>query len=248
MKSTAIVTGATTGIGREIALSLARTGKAVGIVGRNKEILIDTVKEIKKLGVSAEYFIADLSNQNSIYTLGSEILSWHKDISILINAAGAWHDNEKAFYGMEFSKIPIAQINYVLDVNLRATMLLTRLLIPSMIERKTGKVINISGTFAGGGERWLDYFVSKSAIESFTLGLAEELRKHLIQVNCISPSDVDTPSMRMFFPSDVNNALSTEKVAKLAMFLVDDEISADITGQIIVIKKCGSKWIVGHTN
>ena len=81
---------------------------------------------------------------------------------------------------------------------------------------------------------WLHYYVSKKAIESFTIGLAEEFREHEIQVNCISPDCVATEPFCQFAPEDVEKALFPEDVANLAVFLLSE--NADhITGQTIVI-------------
>jgi NAD(P)-dependent dehydrogenase (short-subunit alcohol dehydrogenase family) len=153
-----------------------------------------------------------------------------------VNVAGVWHDDKIVYYGPHLEDTPAAQINEVLDVGIRAPMLLTRNFLRGMIQKRRGKVLNISGTFSSGGAGWLHYYVSKKAIEYFTIGLADELRVYEIQVNCISPSDVATEALKRFFPEDATTAISPDDVARFAIFLLSDEIADNVTGQIIVIK------------
>ncbi len=85
-------------------------------------------------------------------------------------------------------------------------------------------------------QRWLHYYVSKKALEAFTVGLADELREYQVQVNCISPSDVATEPLKRFFPEDADTALDPSEVADLAVYLISSSTADHITGQIIVIK------------
>lgn len=237
---TAIVTAASTGIGREISRELASRGARIGLVGRNKEGLSHTSDLIQQSGGEASIFIADLLDQQAINKLGSDVEKIWGSVDVVVNVAGVWHDANTVFYGPILADTPAEQIIEVLDVGIKAPMLLTRLFLPGMIQKKSGKIINISGTFSSGGAGWLHYFVSKKAIEYFTIGLADELREHQIQVNCISPSDVATDALKRFFPDDARTALDPAEVAKLAAVLVTEEVSDHVTGQIIVIKQKSS--------
>ncbi len=245
--ATAIVTGSSTGIGQAIANRLVMQVGCVALVGRDYERLSHSKEMICRHGGKAEIFIADLRKEDDINNLVLNIKRSWGEVNIIANIAGTWHDNQNAFYGPHLVDIPPEQINEVLDVNVRAPMLLTRLFLPEMIQKKQGKILNISGTFCGGGAGWLHYYTSKLAVEHFTVGLAEELRQHEIQVNCISPSDVATEALCKFFPQDAKIALHPDKVAELAMFLLTTEIADHITGQVIVIKKNGTGWIQGHS-
>ena len=232
-----IVTGASTGIGRAIAIAFSRRNIAVALAGRNLTGLLETKTIIERVGGNAEIFNVDLSNQESLNDFVVEINNTYSEIDILANVAGVWHDRQKAFYGVHLDNLPAAQINEVIDVNLKSTMLLTSKIIPLIKKNKRGKIINISGTFAGGGARWLHYYVSKLAVENFTKGLADELRESNIQVNCISPSDVATPALKKYFPEAISSALDPKDVAKLAVFLACSSVARDISGEVIVIKK-----------
>ncbi len=232
----AVVTGASTGIGRAIAQTIARNGARVGLVGRNVEGLRQTEKLIVESGGEARLFVADLRDQRTLERIAKEVEETWGGADIIVNVAGVWHDGKAVYYGRGLADTPVEQIDEVLEVGIRAPMQLTRLLLPRMIGRKRGKILNISGTFSSGGAGWLHYYVSKKALESFTVGLADELRKHEIQVNCISPSDVATDALRKFFSEDAETALAPTDVAEFARFLLDEGAADHITGQIIVIK------------
>src|SRR3989442_809697 len=161
--TTAIVTAASTGIGRAVARELASRGARVGLVGRNKEGLSQTADLIRQSGGEATIFIADLLDQQSINRLASEVERTWGSVDTVVNVAGVWHDTNTVFYGPILADTPAEQIIEVLDVGIKAPMLLTRLFLPGMIQKKRGKIINISGTFASGGAGWLHYFVSKKA-------------------------------------------------------------------------------------
>jgi NAD(P)-dependent dehydrogenase (short-subunit alcohol dehydrogenase family) len=243
----AVITGASTGIGKAIAISLAKHGASVALIGRNQDRLSLVKESILEIGAPAQIYITDLRDQLEITNTVKNIINLYPKIDILVNVAGVWHDNVQVYYGLRLDQIPIEQINEVLDVNIRAPMLLTGLLLPYMISSKSsktvpsaiptrsGKIINISGTFTDGGAKWLHYYVSKQALESMTKGLADELREFNVQVNCISPSDVRTDAYKLFYPDMVDLALNPDDVADLALFLVS-EFSNNISGQVIVIK------------
>jgi 3-oxoacyl-[acyl-carrier protein] reductase len=139
------------------------------------------------------------------------------------------------YAGVDLVDTPADQIAQVLDVGIYAPMLLTRACLPAMLRQRRGKIVAISGTFAGGGAGWLHVYVSKLALEHFTIGLAQELRPHEIQVNCVSPSDTDTEALRRFCPADAATALDPREVAALVLWLASP--AADhLTGQCLTIK------------
>ena len=233
---TALVTAASTGIGRAIAVAIAENGGRVGLVARSIQGLKKTQDMIHNLGGQAEIFVTDLTHQEAIERLAKKVLDHWGGIDIIVNAAGVWHDDKIVYAGVPLAETPAKQINEVLDVGIRALFLLTRLLLHSMIEKKRGKILQISGTFESGASGWLHYYVSKKAIEDFTIGLAEELRPHLIQVNAISPSDTYTEAYQRFFSdADEKECLKPKDIAKLAVFLLSEDAD-NITGAIITIR------------
>lgn len=231
----AVVTGASTGIGKAIALEVAKEGAKVILVSRTQNKLQEIANQIIEFGGEAIVISADLSDQGEIQRLVESIMKVVKRVDILYNVAGVWHNDKKAFYGQRLDEISLHQFNEVMNVNLIAPMMMARSLVKLMAPNKSGKIINISGTFSNGGAKWLHYYVSKRAIEDFTIGLADELREFEIQVNCISPSDVASQAYLHFFPDDAKTALKPEEVAKVATWLAKEEAN-NISGQVIVVK------------
>ena len=230
-----LVTGASTGIGRAVSAELAKNGSHVIIIGRKLKSLEKTKNLIEQSNGKCSIIVADLRKQEDIENLikkASDIGT----VDILANVAGVWHNNKEVYYGDRLHETPIEEIDELLNVNLRAPIILSRAFVPDMIKNKNGKIINISGTFSNGGAKWLHYYTTKQAVEEFTTGLADELREFNIQVNCISPSDVATESLKKFFPEDANTALLPQQVANFLLYLVSNKTAENISGQTIVIK------------
>lgn len=233
---TAVITGASIGIGRAIAVKLASEGAKTMLLARSKDGLEKTLGLVKQAGGKGKTFCVDLRSVAEIKKFAQDIEKSEGGINILVNVAGIWHSRDRVYYGIEFADYSTDEILDTYAVGLTAPTILSHEFITLM--RQGGKIINISGTFESGAKGWLPYFVSKKAIEDLTVGLSHELRNRQIQVNCISPSDVATESYKKFFPEDAtpDNALQPEDVARLALFLASKEAD-HITGQVIVIKQ-----------
>lgn len=230
----AVVTGASTGIGREICIALAKEGMNVALVGRNINGLRETQRLMQNNQGSSEVFVADL--QTDAAKVAEAILDCYGTVDVIVNVAGVWHDENRAFYGPRLWELPEDEISKVMQVGIIAPMLLTSKLLPKMIEKKSGKILQISGTFENGAKGWLHYYVSKKAIEEFTIGLAQELREHRIQVNAISPSDTYTEAYAKFYPDEsLESCMDPKDIAMLAVQLLNDKFDF-ITGQIIVAR------------
>ncbi len=231
----AIVTGASRGIGAEIARHLAAEGATVALVGRRSEALEETARSLD--GNRGRIFTADLRDAPEIAGLSRSVHASFGRVDILVNAAGVWRDEHEKFHGPNLADTPEGQIDEVVDVGLRASMLLSRLVLPGMIENRRGKILQIACGFAGPHEAkgWLHYYVTNKAIEAFTAGLAAEVRSHEIQVNCIAPWFVASEAVVRMFPSEAKTALATGDVAKLAGFLVSRDAD-HISGQTIELR------------
>lgn len=230
-----IVTGASTGIGRELAIAFAKEGANVALLARSAERLNQTKDLIDEFGGKSWVFPINLRKLDEINNCVKLVNNLWNSIHIIIHAAGVWHNGNIVYAGVPLIDTPSEQIDEVLDVGIRAPMHLTKLFLPNLIKNKGAKIICISGTFASGGAGWLHYYISKLALEHFTIGLAQELRQYEIQVNCISPSDTNTEALRKFFPEDAKTALPTTEIANLALYLASPAAD-NITGQVIVIK------------
>ncbi len=235
MGKAALVTGASRGIGREIARSIAEEGGQVALVARSRDQLEETKRILGR--PDTRIFCTDLRDEHAIEQLAESVQTAFGKIDILVNVAGVWHDLETKYQGPRLADTPVGQIDEVLDVGLRASFHLTRLVIPGMIRRRSGKVLQISCGFAGAQEAigWLHYYVTNKAIEAFTAGLAAEMRESEVQVNCIAPWFVATEAVRRFYPIESQKALDPREIAELATFLVSAEAD-NISGQIIELR------------
>lgn len=230
MNKFAVVTGASTGIGRAVAIELAKEGYYVALVGRAQDKLLVTKSLITKEGGQSEVIFGDFSNLNSLRGVITTIKERTAKVDVLVNVAGIWHGKEEVYAGKDFDTFDEKVILDTYSVGLTTPTLLAHAFIPIMPSGSS--IINLSGTFENGGKGWLPYYVSKRAIEDLTIGLSEELNDKGIKVNCVSPSDTATEEYKKFFPEDAKNAQTPEEVAKLFVELV----KKDVTGKVFVIK------------
>lgn len=229
----AVVTGASTGIGRAIALEFASRGAYVALVGRNKQKLSETRNLINQTGGQNEIFLADLSNLESLNQCINLIKKQTQRVDVLVNVAGLWHGENEVYAGKDFEKYEQKVIWDTYVVGLMAPTLLAHALVPLM--ENGGTILNISGTFENGAKGWVPYYVSKRAIEDLTIGLAEEFKDKNIQVNAISPSDTATEAYAKYFPQYLNEAIDPGEIAKQAVVLCLE--SSMVRGKVFVMKK-----------
>lgn len=233
--TSAVVTGASTGIGRAIAVELARQEMHVALLGRSTTGLKETAQKIVESGGEASIHPLDLRMVEEIPNLASQIIDSVPNLRVIVNVAGVWHDDSRAFQGPLVYETPTSESLEVLTVGLTAPFILTASLLPPLIQARTGHVINISGTFSDGAKGWLHYYTSKKAIEAFTIGLAQELRDFEIQVNCICPADVATEAYIQFYPDFASSAVKPEEIAEVACQLLAPPFR-HVTGQIMEVR------------
>jgi NAD(P)-dependent dehydrogenase (short-subunit alcohol dehydrogenase family) len=230
---TAIITGASTGIGRAVSLALAKNDFEVFLVARNEIKLEETRKLIEKDGGKASVLSADLSNTDSVNKFIKSIRQQTDHLDLIANIAGIWHGEDDVYAGKDFERFDQQTILDTFNVGTISPALIVHGLLPLM--QSGGKIINLSGTFENGAKGWLPYYVSKRAIEDLTVALAQELEKKGIQVNCISPSDTATEAYSKFFPQYMDDAIEPEQIAMKFVELSDPKNPT--TGKIIVMKK-----------
>ncbi|WP_409303320.1 3-ketoacyl-ACP reductase [Peribacillus sp. SCS-155] len=183
---TAIVTGAGRGIGRAVAVELAKEGVNVGLIGLTPENLRKTEEELKPYGVKTSVATADVSNLDSVLAAFDSIKSELGSIDILINNAGT------AKFG-GFLELAPEEWEKIIQVNLMGVYNATRAVLPGMIEQKSGDIINISSTAGQKGAPVTSaYSASKFAVLGLTESLMLEVRKHNIRVTAMTPSTVVT--------------------------------------------------------
>ena len=228
---TAIVTGASRGIGKAIAVMFASEGANVVVTARTEYAIDDLAGRIVQSGRSALAVTADLSIDSDLQRIADETLVKYGRIDILVNNAGIIHP-----------RINLVDFDFelwrkVVAVNLEAVALLTALCLPSMMERNYGKVINISSIGGRKGSKGRSaYRATKAALISLTESVAAETKPYGIDVNCICPGGVDTEGYREAFRMrgkiDDPSLMAPEEIAKLAVYLASDD-SSSVTGAAI---------------
>ena len=209
----ALVTGGSRGIGRAIALRLAKLGAAVAICARDVKALAATETELKKLGTPVYSQVADVSQSAYVTPFVDRTQAALGPISILVNNAGI------GLFGPAHEKTE-ADWDHVLNTNLKSVFLVSRAVAPAMIHRGAGDIINISSlagrnAFAGGGI----YCASKWGLQGLSACMAEDLREHGIRVSVICPGSVAT-DFSTRGSKDPAKVLSPEDVAHAVEMIV----------------------------
>src|SRR4029077_19552687 len=217
----ALVTGATSGLGRAIAFQLARDGAEVTVHGRDAGREVQTVEEIQLQGGTARFVGADLADATSIARLAKEV----GDIDILVNNAGfsVWGPTET---------FALASFDAMFAANVRAAFFLVSAFAPGMVARGTGSIINIS-SMAGrlGLTGAAAYGATKAALASFTQAWAAEYSARGIRVNAVAPGPIYTrPEARERFDSigattAMKRAADPAEIAEVVAFLASPRAS-----------------------
>jgi NAD(P)-dependent dehydrogenase (short-subunit alcohol dehydrogenase family) len=218
----ALVTGATSGIGRSVALHLAREGAEVLVHGRDAARGAETVEEIATAGGKARFVAADLTDAADVQRLADQV----GDVDILVNNAGisVWGDT---------AQFDIAAYDSMFASNVRAPFILVAALAPGMAARNSGSIVSVSSMaghvgMAGGAA----YGATKAAIESMTRSWAAEYSPSGVRVNAIAPGPVytPTPSGRDFITAlgettPLDRASEPEEIAEVIAFLASPRAS-----------------------
>src|SRR5882762_11081173 len=217
----ALVTGATSGLGRAIAFQLARDGADVTVHGRDAGRGVQTVEEIQLQGGRAHFVAADLADATSIARFAKEV----GDIDILVNNAGfsTWGPTET---------FEIASFDALFAANVRAPFFLVAAFAPGMVTRGTGSIINIS-SMAGrlGLPGGAAYGATKAALVSLTQGWTAEFSPRGVRVNAVAPGPVHTrPAARKLFDTlgattPLNRAAEPAEIAEVVAFLASSSAS-----------------------
>jgi 3-oxoacyl-[acyl-carrier protein] reductase len=210
---TAIVTGAGKGIGRAIALALASEGVQVGLIARTAKDLEHVAAEISAVNSKSSWAIADVSDIQSVNSAFTKIQSELGPIDILINNAGIG-----AF--APFMDLEPSAWENIIKVNLFGIYYSTRAVLPSMMERKTGDIVNIASTAGQRGSPVTSaYSASKFAVIGLSESLMQEVRKYNIRVTCLTPSTVATDMAKELKLTDGNpdKVMQPEDFAELVI-------------------------------
>ncbi|MHB1921870.1 MAG: 3-ketoacyl-ACP reductase [Chitinophagaceae bacterium] len=210
-KKIALVTGAGKGIGRAVALALAHEGVHVGLLARSEKDLRAVAEEIKSLGVKISVAPANISEIEEVNNAVKKVQRELGPIDILINNAGT------GTFGKFLELEPKVWENMI-KVNLFGVYYTTRAVLPQMIERKSGDIINISSTAGKSGNALTSaYSASKFAVFGLTESLMQEVRKHNIRVTALAPSTVvtDLAYSANLITGDIERVMHPEDLAEL---------------------------------
>lgn len=232
-KKVILVTGASRGIGREIAKELAKEGNSVVANYKSSEKqAIKFQNELKKEGFEIDIFGADVSKREEVKKMVDFVIEKYRKIDVLVNNAGV--DQVKLF-----TEITDEDWNTILQNNLYSVFCCTQEVIRYMLNQKSGSIINISSIFGVvGGACEVHYSVSKAAIDGMTKALAKEVSLSNIRVNSIAPGIIDTDMNQDLNYEEVKKEIplnkigKTQDIARCVKWLVEDEYT---TGQVIEV-------------
>ena len=234
---TAIVTGASQGIGETIAIEMAKSGATVFCLARNKEALDTTIKKITENGGKATAFSCDISNNDDFKSIILNIVKEYGSIDILVNNAGITKDNL-------LMRMSDDQWDDVLNINLKGSFICIRSVIKHMMKKKFGRIINITSIVGiTGNAGQANYAASKSGLIGLTKSIAKEVASRGITANCVAPGWIET-SMTDQLSTEVKNKFlsqipagkigQSKDIANAVIFLASDEAEY-ITGQTITV-------------
>jgi NAD(P)-dependent dehydrogenase (short-subunit alcohol dehydrogenase family) len=233
---TALITGATKGIGRDIAVSFARAGCNLGLTGRNEAELGEVAAEAAALGVDCRTRPADLASAEDCLAMAEHFAQIFPVIDILVNNAGL-------SFPETLVDLDVAHWDTTLAVNLRAPALISKVIARKMIARGHGTIINISSNACLGGiEEHAAYCASKFGLDGLTKVMAIELGPHNIRVNAIAPTVVLTPMATQVW-GDPKKANPVKAKIPLGRFAQPNEI----TSAVFFLASAGAGMIHGAT-
>jgi NAD(P)-dependent dehydrogenase (short-subunit alcohol dehydrogenase family) len=240
---TALITGGSSGIGRASASLLARQGARVAITGRNEERGREVAREISDAGGEAIFLVSDVRFADQCRRAVDETLERYGRIDVLFNNAGV-------FYPKTVPDCSEDEWDLTIDTSLKGAFLMSKYVLPSMIERGSGVIVHCSsGWGIQGGEQAAAYCAAKGGLVVMTKAMAIDHGPQGIRVNCICPGDVDTPMLPddakqrgMSWESYLNGAAdrplgrigSPEEIARAVLFLATDA-SSFMTGTALVV-------------
>ena len=234
---TALVTGASRGIGRACAVLLARQGARVVLAARNEELLGEVAAEIAASGGEAHAMALDLADHEQVPGAVRQLPKEFAAVDILVNNAGITADNLLA-------RMTLDQWQRVLDVNLTGVFVLTKALVRGMMRRRFGRVVSVSsvaGVLGNAGQA--NYAASKAGLIGFSKSLARELLSRGITVNVVAPGFIET-DMTAAMPEGAGERFleqyglvrlgTVDDIAPAVLFLSSDEASY-VTGEVLSV-------------
>lgn len=232
----AVVTGAGRGIGAAIARRFARASACVALVSRTRSEIASQAQQINAEGGKALPIVGDVSNERSVEEIVRQVDAELGEIDILVNNAGV------AIFKPIVETTP-EEWDTMLNVNLKGVFLMTRAVLPSMMRRRAGRIINIASTASKKGYiNQAAYCASKHGVLGFSKVLAMETQSYGIRVHAICPGGVDTRLVRNARDDvDFSQYMRPEEVAEVALFLATRDDIATID-EVVVRRFQAQPW------
>lgn len=228
---TAVITGAGRGLGAAIAKALAGAGARTVLIGRNRELLEETSKAIVAAGGEASVEVCDVADATAIASTGIS----NRQVDILVNNAGISHR-------AEFGDVTETAWDEVMAVNLKGPFLASRAVLPGMIERRAGKIINVVSVVGELGRPFIvPYSTSKGGLKMMTRALSTEVAKYNVQINGIGPGYFVTEMNRAIMD---DTALYEARVARVPAARWGNP--ADLGGAAVFLASTASDYVTGQ--
>ena len=236
---TALVTGASRGIGAASAIALAKAGAARVVIQYNSypEGAAETVAAIKQAGAQAESIQADLATNEGIHAFLAALAGKAPAVDILINNAGSLLERRT------LADYPEDLYDRVMNLNAKSLWFISKAVVPHMIGQKSGVIVNVSSIAArnGGGPGATIYAAAKAAVSAMTKGMAKELAPHGIAVNAISPGTVDNHFHEVFSSREVlAGVVKTTPAGRLGT-------NEDMANAVVFLASSAASYIHGQT-
>ena len=217
-----LIAGATGVLGRAVAAVFAKSGARLVLAGRRETALLEMSDQLGLADDRAFPVAADLSDVDEVERLIEAVAGRWNGVDILLNSVGGWRG------GQRVADSRIEEWDATLDLNLRSAYLVNRAVLPYMVERGWGRIVNVASKAAEvPGARQVAYNVAKAGVVSLTASVAADYRRRGVCANVLLPSIIDTPSNREQMPdADTTRWVAPEELAKLMLFLCSDAGSA----------------------
>ena len=216
----ALITGGARGIGKAVALAYAREGARLAICARTKSEINTAVQEIQRLKADAKGWSCDVSIEDSVKAFVRDVIKEFERIDVLVNNAGVMTRP------VPITQLEVKKWDYTIAVNLRGPFLVTKSVLPVMLEQRSGSIINVSSMVGRGAyANFIAYGTSKWGLEGFTQTLAAETRSSNIRINSVEPGYVATKLTGY-------QGSRPESVTDVFVYLASDQANG-ITGKML---------------
>lgn len=217
-----VVTGAAGRLGRAVAESFLGAGARLALVDRASDRL---PRLYPALGEAAEHLLVnavDVTDADAVASMAAVVVDYFEQIDVLVNVVGGYRA------GRPVHETDVATWDHMLSLNARSAFLVSRAVVPHMLESGRGKIVNVAARAAlAGGKNAAAYSAAKAALVRLTESMAEELKGAGINVNCVLPGTIDTPQNREAMPkADHSRWVAPEAIADVILFLASEAARA----------------------